>query len=138
LVAIFLSGGWVLGDAGTGGLAPTLTHADAAVILAKYSGFFDRYVEEDAELNECVAFLNKAGIYFGLMEVVNGSEFSVKDAAKAFGQIELVLNGEAEFSGGKGKLPEGIESWEDFCTMNRVEYVTAHKAMLEMLCMAYN
>ncbi|MCK4564363.1 MAG: hypothetical protein KAU94_06795 [Verrucomicrobia bacterium] len=137
LGAFFLSGGWVLGDAGTDGLAPTLTHADAAVILAKYSGFFDRYVEEDAELNECVAFLNKAGIYFGLMEVVNGSEFSVKDAAKAFGQIELVLNGEAEFSGGKVKLPKGIDSWEEYCTLNRVRYVEAHQTMIEMLRIAY-
>ena len=49
---------------------PILTHADAAVILAKYSGFFDRYIEADASLNDCVSFLNRAGIYFGLMEIV--------------------------------------------------------------------
>ncbi len=114
-----------------------LTHADAAVLLAKYSGFFDRHVAEDADLNECVAFLNKVGVYFGLMEVVNGSEFSKQDCAKAMGQIELVLNGEAEYSAGKVKLPKGLESWTDYCTMNGVEYVGAYRTMLEMLRVAY-
>ena len=116
---------------------PVLTHADAAVLLAKYSGFFDYHVAEDADLNECVAFMNKIGVYFGLMEVVNGSEFSKKDCAKAMGQIELILNGEAEYSAGKVKLPKGLESWADYCTMNGVEYVEAYRTMLEMLRMAY-
>ncbi len=116
---------------------PGLTHADAAVLLAKYSGFFDRYVAEDADLNECVAFLNKAGVYFGLMEVVNGSVFSKKDCAKAMGQIELILNGEAEYFSGKVKLPKGLESWSDYCTMNGVDYVSAYRTMLEMLRVAY-
>ena len=55
----FLMAGGSLGDDGVKDAKPTLTHADAAVILAKYSGFFDRYVDEDADLSECVAFLNK-------------------------------------------------------------------------------
>lgn len=113
-----------------------LTHADAAVILAKYSGYFDRYVADDAELEECVAFLNKTGIYFGLMEVVNGREFTRSDAARALGQIDLVLNGEAKYSGGKVKLPKGVESWEEYCTMNRVEFAKVHRIMLKVLHMA--
>lgn len=114
-----------------------LTHADAAVLLAKYSGFFDRYVAEDADLNECVAFLNKTGIYFGLMEVVNGSEFSKKDCARAMGQIELVLSGEAVYSSGKVKLPKGLDSWAEYCTMAAINYVEAYHTMLEMLRVAY-
>jgi len=133
LLACVLSGGIAWGD---GDQKPILTHADAAVILAKYSGFFDRYVGEDADLNECVAFLNKTGIYFGLLEVVNGSEFTVVDCARAMGQINLVLSGDAEFSLGKVKLPKGIESWEEFCTMQDVGYVRGHWAMLEILNMA--
>ncbi len=132
----FLMAAGVLGDSGIKDAKPTLTHADAAVILAKYSGFFDRYVDDEADLNECVAFLNKTGIYFGLMEVVNGSEFTAKDAARSLGQIELVLTGEAEFSGGKVKRPKGIDSWTEFCTMNRVDYAGAYHAMVELLCMA--
>ncbi len=97
---------------------PVPTHGDAAVILAKYSGLFDRYVSKDSTLNECVAFLNKHGIYFGLMEVVGGNEFTLRDCARAMGQIELVLTGEADYLAGKVLLPKDIDSWENFCTMN--------------------
>jgi len=116
---------------------PVLTHADAAVMLAKYSGFFDRYVSEDADLNECVAFLNKTGIYFGLLEVVNGDEFTLDDCAMAMGQIELVLRGEAVFSSGKVSLPHGLDSWREYCTINEVKFVEAYQTMLGMLRVAY-
>ncbi len=122
---------------GAGKTVPVLTHADAAVMLAKYSGFFDRYVSEDADLNECVAFLNKTGIYFGLLEVVNGSEFTMDDCARAMGQIDLVLRGEARFSNGKVKLPEGLDSWREYCTMNEVKFMDAYRTMLGMLRVAY-
>ena len=110
-----------------------LTHADAAVILAKYSGYFDRYVDKDADLHACIRFLNKSGIYFGLMEVVNGSEFTAEDCARAMGQIDLVLSGEAEYVHGKVKLPKGIETWSEFCTINAVKYREGHKVMIEIL-----
>ncbi|MEN7973794.1 MAG: hypothetical protein ABFR47_08170, partial [Verrucomicrobiota bacterium] len=89
---LFLLGGDALGRDG-GDLAPVPTHADAAIILAKFSGYFDQYVDDEADLNECVAFLNETGIYFGLMEVVNGTEFTAGDCARAMGQISLVLSG---------------------------------------------
>lgn len=132
----FLMVGGVLGNDDAKEKMPTLTYADAAVILAKYSNFFDCYVDESASLNECVLFLNKTGIYFGLMEVVNGTEFTTKDAARALGQIDLVLSGEAEFSSGKIRLPKGVDSWESYCVLNRVEYVVAYRTMLEILCEA--
>ncbi len=116
---------------------PVLTHADAAVMLAKYSGFFDRYVSEEADLNECVAFLNKTGIYFGLLEVVNGAEFTLDDCARAMGQIELVLSGEAQLSSGKVKLPDGFGSWHEYCLVNDVKFQDAYRTMLGMLCVAY-
>lgn len=112
---------------------PVPTFADAALVLAKFSGRFDRYVAPDADLAECVAFLNKTGIYFGLLEVVNGAEFKPKDCARAMGQIDLVLSGEAEYAGGKVKLPKGIDSWEDYCTMNDVKYIEAYRAMVEVV-----
>ena len=131
LAALFL-GGFTRGGDG-GDRKRVLTHADAAVILAKYSGYFDRYVDKDADLDECVAFLNKTGIYFGLLEVVNGKEYTAEDCARSMGQIDLVLRGEAGFSMGKVKLPKGIESWADFCTMNGVEYAEGHRAMLKIV-----
>ena len=128
LVCVF-SGGIAWGGAGQ---EPILTHADAAIILAKYSGFFQRYVDEDADLNECVAFLNKTGIYFGLLEVVDGTEFTVENCARAMGQINLVLSGDAGFSMGKVKLPKGVDSWNQFCIMNGIKYVEGHRVMLGM------
>jgi hypothetical protein len=75
----------------------------------------------------------KTGIYFGLLEVVNGKEYTVEDCARSMGQIDLVLRGEAGFSMGKVKLPKGIESWADFCTMNGVGYAEGHRAMLKIV-----
>ncbi|MBT8042780.1 MAG: hypothetical protein KJN98_06385, partial [Pontiella sp.] len=115
---------------------PLPTHADAALMFAKYSGMFDRYVSADATLNDCVAFLNKTGVYFGLMEVVNGTEFAIKDCARVMGQIELILSGEAEYLLGKVKLPKGIDSWEDFCVLNGVEYIEGYEALLQSLASA--
>ena len=135
LTIVLLSVGFAWGG-NEGDREPVLTHADAAIMLAKYSGFFDRYVDKDADLNECVAFLNKTGIYFGLKEVVSGKEFTVKDCARVMGQMDLVLSGKAEFYIGKVKLPKGIESWEGFCTMSNVKYVEKHRVMLGVLNMA--
>ena len=111
---------------------PLLTHADAAEILAKYSGYFDRYVAKDAGLNECAVFLNKTGIYFSLLKVLNGTEFTEDDCARAMGQIDLILSGHAEFSMGKVKLPTGIVSWKEFCTMHGVDYAEGYRVMLRI------
>ena len=98
------------------------THADAAFIITKYSGFFDRSGPQDATLSECVDFLNDHGVYFGLLEVVSETEFTRKDCARVMGQISLVFSGDADYIGGKVKLPNGVDSWETFCIMNEVKY----------------
>lgn len=109
------------------------THADAALFFAKYSGLFDRYVSEDASLSQCVTFLNKAGIYFGLKEIVEGEKFTVQDCARVMGQMNLVFSGEAAYSGGKVKLPSGIESWEDFCILNDVKYIEGYQNLVSAM-----
>ncbi len=114
---------------------PVPSHADAAVIFAKYSGLFDEYVSEEASLNECVAFLNRNGIYFGLLEVVNGSDFTLHDCARVMGQMNLVFSGEAEYLAGKVKLPSGIDSWDEFCILNDVKYVQGYESLTETLVM---
>jgi hypothetical protein len=108
-------------------IAPT--HADAAFIITKYSGLFNRYGPQDASLNDSVAFLNKHGVYFGLLEVVNGTEFTRKDCARVMGQISLVFSGDAEYFGGKVKLPKDVDSWEVFCIMQDIKYVEAYEAI---------
>ena len=114
----------------TGSETPVPSHADAAVVFAKYSGLFDRYVSENASLNECISFMNEAGIYFGLLEVVNGSDFTPDDCARVMGQISLLFSGEAAFAGGKIKLPSGIDSWKDFCILNDVRYVEGYRNLV--------
>lgn len=132
-IALLACGGMARGQQAESGQERVLTHADAAFILARYSGLFDRYLSQDAGLNECVAFLNKHGIYFGLLEVVNGAEFTQKDCARAMGQIELVFSGEAEFFHGKVKLPKDVESWEEFCILNDVKYLEGYQSMQELM-----
>jgi len=110
---------------------PRLTHADAAILFAKHLSLFDGYVADEASLDECVQFLNKTGIYFGLLEVINGAEFAFEDCARVMGQIELVLNGEAEYTFGKVSLPDRIRSWEEYCVLNGLEYRLAHQRLLE-------
>lgn len=117
-------------------LPPIPTHADAAIIFAKHSGLFDRYVSKDATLTECVAFLNKTGIYFGLMEVVNGKEFTSNDCARVMGQIELVFAGESAFVAGKLILPKNIDTWEEFCIMTNIDYRKGHQQIVQTLIFA--
>ena len=109
------------------------THADAAVVFAKHSGLFDRYVASDANLNDCVSFLNKHGIFFSLLEVVGGSEFTMDDCSRVMGQIELIFTGEASFLAGKVLLPKGIDSWRNFCILEGVDYEQGYKGVLEAL-----
>jgi hypothetical protein len=141
MMKVFKKTGWLLSallclniaaGADDGEDRTALTHADAAIILAKYSGYFDRYVAKDAGLNECVSFLNKTGVYFGLLQVLNGSEFTEEDCARAMGQIDLILSGHAEFSMGKVMLPKGIVSWKEFCIMHGVGYAEGYRVMLKI------
>jgi hypothetical protein len=112
------------------------THGDAAYIIFKYSGLFERYGTQDADISDCVSFFNDHGVYFGLLEVVNGEEFTLKDSARVMGQISLVFSGDAEYLGGKVILPKDVASWESFCIMNEVKYVEAYEAVLNAVCRA--
>ncbi len=109
------------------------THADAALVFAKYTGLFERYIPEDAPLGECVSFLNGVGIYFGMLDVVNGSEFSIKDCARVMGQMNLLFSGEAQFVAGKVALPNNVDSWQKFCILNNVDYVQGYRELIATL-----
>ena len=107
------------------------THAEAAFIITNYSGLFDRYGMQDAKIDDCVSFLNEHGVYFGLLEVVSGREFTRKDCARVMGQIRLVFTGDAEYLAGKVKLPKGVDSWEAFCIMEDIKFVEAYGAIFK-------
>lgn len=110
-----------------------ITHADAAVVIVKYSGFFQENLPEDATLDGCVSFLNKIGVYFGMMEVVNGTEFTMQDCARVLGQLHLIFSGDAEYLSGKVILPKAIDSWEKFCIMNYINYSQGYEAIKSAL-----
>lgn len=133
MVSVILWGGAVAFSADAAEEQAVPTFAEAVIILTKYSGMFDQYVKKDASLSECVSFLNRKGIYVGLMEVSNGTEFTLLDCARLMGQARLLHTGEAEFEMGKVKLPKGIDSWKDFCIMNNVQYVQGYEFILKGL-----
>jgi hypothetical protein len=135
MAGALLCAGRGYGDPSGKAVNPKPSHADAALIFAKYSGLFERYVPETATLSECVSFLNRTGIYFGLMEVVNGSDFTLRDCARVMGQMNLVFSGEAEYAAGKVRLPAGVDSWEDFCMLNDVRYVQGYENLVSTLVM---
>ncbi|MBN2684170.1 MAG: hypothetical protein JXR40_02720 [Pontiellaceae bacterium] len=113
---------------------PVLTHRYAAVAFAKRVGLFDEYVASNATLSDCVSFLNEQGILFSLSDVVNQEKFTVKDCARVMGQVSLVFLGEAkrEFGAvGEVMLPENVDSWEQYCIMNGVQYKEMY-AVLEV------
>ncbi|MBN2704234.1 MAG: hypothetical protein JXR23_08485 [Pontiellaceae bacterium] len=111
---------------------PVLTHKYAAVVFAKRAGIFDEYVDSDATLSDCVSFMNEQGILFSLSDVVSQKKFTSKDCARVMGQMSLIFLGEAkrEFgSVGMIMLPDNIDSWEQYCIINGVEYKEMYKKL---------
>ena len=99
-----------------------ITHLDAAYILAKSSGLFDEKKPSNATPQECVQFFNRHGIYFSPRSISSNQLFLKKDCARIMGQLELVMQGKAEYRGGKVILPKSVESWEEYCILNDIKY----------------
>ena len=108
-----------------------VTHTDAAMVFARHSGQFNKYVKPDATLSECVTFLNEIGVYFSLKDVLRKQEFTQKDCARVMGQISLVFSGDAEFDFGKVILPKEADSWEDYCLLYDIKYKDIYRTMAE-------
>lgn len=109
-----------------------LTHKYAAVAFAKSAGMFDGYIDSDATLSDCVSFMNEQGILFSLSDVISQKTFTSKDCARVMGQISLIFLGEAkrEFgSVGMIMLPDNVDSWEQYCIINGVEYKEMYKKL---------
>lgn len=100
--------------------AATPAFGDLAVLLAK--GYFGSYVEQDASLEQCVAFLNSKGICFSLFDLMDADKAVTKeDCARVVGQSMLLFSGEAEIVKGCIKKPLEAETWVDYCLMNDID-----------------
>jgi len=109
--------------AGNSGAA---TFADLAVVLAK--GSFRGYVDPEAPLEQCVAFLNRHGICFSLFDLMNMEKsVSKEDVARVFGQATLLFSGEATVVNGCIKKPLEAETWVDYCLLNDVDLIAILK-----------
>ena len=62
----------------------------------KYSGLFDRHVEENYSVLDCVHFLNSNGIKVDWISLYQNKSFDLKSMARISGQTFLMLSGEKE------------------------------------------
>ncbi len=101
-----------------GASAPTF--GDLAVFIAK--GYFKSYIPKDASMEQCVAFLNKQGICFSLLDLLNPNKtVGPEDCARVVGQSMLLFSGEAVVANGCIKKPLEMETWVDYCLLNDVD-----------------
>ena len=42
----------------------------------------------------------------------------------------MQCTGDADYIGGKVKLPKGVDSWDAFCIMEDIKFVEAYEAIL--------
>ena len=96
------------------------TFSDLAVSLAK--GYFKNYVNKDASLEECVAFLNDKGVCFSLFDLMDPDLVVKKeDFARVLGQSALLFLGEARVVNGCIEKPMMAKTWVDYCLLNGVD-----------------
>ena len=101
-------------------LADGATFGDLAVLLAK--GYFGDYVEQDAPMEQCAAFLNSKGVEFSLFDLMDPDKAVTKeDLSRVVGQSELLFSGEAEVVRGRIKKPLEVETWVDYCLLNDID-----------------
>ena len=108
---LFLAGGLRVAGA---------TFGDLAVLLAK--GYFGSYVEKDASMAQCAAFLNSRGVKFSLFDLMDPDKAVTKeDLSRVVGQSEMLFSGEAEVVDGEIKKPLDVETWVDYCLLNDID-----------------
>ena len=102
------------------GVAQAAVFGDLAVFAAK--AYFGGYVAQNASMEQCVVFLNKRGVCFSLLDLMNSSkDVTQEDFARATGQSKLLFLGCAELENGCIKKPLEAESWVDYCLLNDID-----------------
>lgn len=95
------------------------TYGDLAVLLAR--GYFKDAVSPNASVEECVAFLNGNGVQFSIFDLMDPDIRVTKEKfARAVGQSQLLLSGEATVENGVIIRPNNIASWFDYCLLNDI------------------
>ena len=101
-----------------------------AVFAAKE--YFGYYVAPDATMEKCIVFLNKKGMRFSPLELMDPSRVVTKeDFARAAGQAKLLYLGEAELENGCIKKPLESESWIDYCLLNDIDLLPLWSRFVE-------
>jgi hypothetical protein len=96
------------------------TFGDMAVLVAR--NYFKNAVDDDASLEQCVAFLNRQGVHFSMFDLLDPDAVVVKeDFARVIGQSHLLFLGEAQLEDGAIKKPNETDSWVDYCLLNDVD-----------------
>lgn len=96
------------------------TFADLAVVVAK--GYCKYNVQREADVGECVAFLNQHGVCFSLFDLMDPkAEVTKEDFARVIGQSTLLFLGEARVERGCIQRPDEAASWVDYCLLNDVD-----------------
>ena len=95
----------------------------------KHSGLFDRHIQPDYSVSECVDFLNQNGIKINWIDVYQNRSFDEKSMARITGQTFLLLSGAGK-SGAAYTLPSEFETWYQFCEIYGLEYKKSYKKLL--------
>lgn len=98
----------------------------------KYSGLFDRHVEEHYSVLDCVHFLNSNGIKVDWISLYQNKPFDLKSMARISGQTFLMLSGEKKSDSGFYELPENFNSWPEFCLIHDLDYIKTFNNLLEI------
>ena len=95
----------------------------------KYSGLFDRHIRPDYSVVECVHFLNKNGIKVNWLDIHQNKPVDQRVMARITAQTFLMLNGEKK-AGSTYTLPEGFQTWEQFCEIHGLDYKKSYNNLL--------
>ena len=98
----------------------------------KYSGLFDRHINENYSVLDCVHFLNSNGIKVDWISVYENKPFDLKCMARISGQTFLMFGGDIKHDSGFYELPEKFNSWEEFCVINNLDYLKTFNNLLEI------
>ena len=98
----------------------------------KYSGLFDRHIQPDYSVIECVNFLNNNGIKVNWLDFYQNKPVNEDEMARIVGQTFLMLSGEKRI-GTVYTLPKSFNTWQQFCNINGLNYKKSYKDLLYII-----
>lgn len=111
-----------------------LNHEQFAIIYVKHSGLFDRHIDKNFSIADCVTFLQANGIELDWLDVITKKNFTRFDMARVVGQSYLLFAGKENRNDGSYILPDGYEGWDEYCDLHGLNYQLTY----EVLCKTIN